>query len=136
VNAAIEQVTVATDGSMDIPKLPMDVAWYKLGPRPGEKGSAVIDGHVDWENGAKAIFLDLHNLKPGDKIEVQDTQGVTIPFVVRTSQTYDPNADDSGVFVSNDGKAHLNLITCSGVWNNVAKGYSQRLVIFADEEVE
>jgi len=35
---------------------------------------------------------------------------------------------------SNDGKAHLNLITCAGVWDEVEKSHSSRLVVFADME--
>ena len=33
------------------------------------------------------------------------------------SKKYDLTADDKDVFISNDGKSHLNLITCAGVWN-------------------
>ncbi len=136
VDAAIEQVSVTADGFMDVPKFPLDAAWYELGPRPGEKGSAVIDGHVDWYHGAKAVFLDLHSLKPGDKIEIQDDQGAVITFVVREIRSYDPNADVPDVFGSNDGKAHLNLITCGGVWNAIKKTHSERLVVFTDKEVK
>jgi len=135
VDAAIEQVAVTADGSMDVPKLPLNTAWYKLGPRPGEIGSAVIAGHVNWKNGAKAVFADLRNLKPGDKILVEDTQGAVVSFVVRESRTYDKNVEAKDVFTSNDGKAHLNLVTCIGVWNKTAQSYSQRLVVFADKEM-
>lgn len=135
VDAAIEQVAETADGSMDVPKDLFNTAWYKLGPRPGEKGSAVIDGHVDGKNGGRAVFSDLHNLKLGDKITVEDDQGAVISFVVRELRTFDPKADASDVFVSNDGRAHLNFITCFGVWDKVANNYSQRLVVFADKEI-
>jgi len=36
------------------------------------------------------------------------------------------------VFTSSDGKAHLNLITCDGIWDKNAAQYSERLVVFAD----
>lgn len=135
VDAAIEQVALTTDGFMDVPKLPLDTAWYMLGPRPGEQGSAVIAGHVDWKDGSRAVFADLHTLKPGDRVAVQDDKGVVVSFVVRTSRTYDANAYAEDVFISNDGKAHLNLVTCSGVWNIDKKEYSQRLVVFTDQEI-
>ncbi|MFA5714473.1 MAG: PAS domain S-box protein [Candidatus Paceibacterota bacterium] len=38
------------------------------------------------------------------------------------------------IFVSNDGKAHLNLITCGGFLDEVSKSYPKRLVVFADAE--
>jgi LPXTG-site transpeptidase (sortase) family protein len=134
VVAAIKKVGMTPDGFMDVPKLPFDTAWYGLGPRPGEIGSAVIDGHVDWKNGSSAIFTNLHLLKPGDKVVVQDIAGAVTTFTVRLSRTYDPRAYAPEVFTSDDGRAHLNLITCEGVWDNVAQGYSQRLVVFTDKE--
>src|SRR6266702_3136644 len=49
VNAPIESVEVRPDGTMEKPaQRPWnDVGWYNSGPRPGERGSAVIAGHLD-----------------------------------------------------------------------------------------
>jgi LPXTG-site transpeptidase (sortase) family protein len=80
------------------------------------------------------VFNNLSRLQQGDKIYFVDEKGATVTFVVREIRTYDPAADASGVFGSNDGKAHLNLITCDGVWNDSSKQYSKRLVVFADKE--
>jgi len=136
VDAAIERVTLAADGSMDVPKRSLDAAWYALGPRPGETGSATIAGHVDWVNGAAAVFADLHMLRAGDKIMVEDDGGGVISFVVRESRKYDAAADATNVFASNDGKAHVNLITCAGAWDKSTQQYSERLVVFTDKVTE
>jgi sortase A len=130
VNAKIQYVGVTPKGAMAVPSNTVDVGWFKLGPRPGEKGSAVIAGHFDGENGEAGVFINLYKLKKGDKLYIEDSKGTSIAFVVQESRTYDPGyADD--VFSRNDG-AHLNLVTCDGVWNGVKKSYSKRLVIFAD----
>ena len=134
VNAAVEQTGLTRQGLMGVPKDPDNAAWYKHGPRPGETGSAVIDGHFDWDNGTPAVFDDLRKLRPGDKVMVTDRQGTTISFTVRKSRNYSPEADATSVFRSSDGKAHLNLITCTGVWNQGRNSYSQRLVVFSDRE--
>ncbi len=134
LDTLIEYVDIAADGSMDVPKTAMNVAWYRLGPRPGEIGSAVIDGHVDWKDGTKAVFTDLHKLKPGDKISIIDTQGRVISFLVKRTEIYAANVDDTSIFLSNDGISHLNLITCSGDWDYKSQNYSQRLIVFADKE--
>jgi LPXTG-site transpeptidase (sortase) family protein len=134
LDAAIEKVALTADGFMDVPVDPLNTGWYELGPRPGETGSATISGHVNWINNPVAVFADLHNVKSGDRIIVQDDNGAFISFVVREIRSYDAEADAVDVFTSNDGKAHLNLITCDGVWDKVAKSYSQRLVIFTDKE--
>jgi LPXTG-site transpeptidase (sortase) family protein len=134
VDAPIEQVGLTSDGALDVPKGPANTGWYNAGPRPGENGSAVIDGHFDLENNPRGVFFDLNKLQAGDKLSVEDETGTTITFVVRESRKYDPNADASTVFRSSDGKAHLNLITCSGVWDTAQQSYSNRLVVFTDRE--
>src|SRR5260370_365472 len=47
INALIESVGVRSDGDLATPTHNPwdDVGWYSLGPHPGERGSAVIDGH-------------------------------------------------------------------------------------------
>lgn len=128
VDAVLEHVGLTADRAMDVPKDPAYVAWFELGPRPGEKGSAVISGHSGWRNGIPAVFDNLHKLQKGDKVYVENGKGVITSFVVRELRTYGENEDASDVFGSSDGKAHLNLITCEGVWDKVSKSYSKRLV--------
>ena len=66
------------------------------------------------------------------KIYIQDNTGATTTFVVSKIGIYDQNANASDVFGSNDGKAHLNLITCEGIWNVASASRPSRLVIFTE----
>lgn len=133
VNVAIDYVGLTADGSMDIKANPEIVGWYMLGPRPGDKGNAVIAGHYGWEaNGTPAIFNNIQKLNKGDELSVIDQKGQTFTFVVREIRKYSPEADASAVFKSKDNSSHLNLITCNGVWVNDKQSYSNRLVVFAD----
>jgi LPXTG-site transpeptidase (sortase) family protein len=134
VDAAIDYVGITPQGALGVPSGPSNAAWYDLGPRPGESGDAVIDGHSGWVNNTPAVFDNLHALQKGDKLYVVDEKGLTATFVVRELRSYGPNENDSNVFRSSGGKAHLNLITCQGDWNQAQKSYSSRLVVFADEE--
>lgn len=135
VDAALESVGLTPQGAVGVPKGPTNAAWFNLGPRPGENGSAVIDGHYGvWKNGKATVFNNLYKLRPGDKLYVKDKKGSTTAFVVREFRTYGPEDDASEVFISSDGKAHLNLITCEGIWDKVSKSYSKRLVVFTDRE--
>ncbi|TAK04807.1 class F sortase [Patescibacteria group bacterium] len=136
VDAAVEKVAVAADGSMDVPKDPLNTAWYELGPHPGERGSAAIAGHVNWWGGETGAFANLHKLMPGDTVTVQDDTGAVISFVVRELRILDAAADATEVFTSDDKKAHLNLITCIGAWDKRAKQYAKRLVVFTDRVIE
>lgn len=135
VAVIVEPVGLTDDGSMDAPKVPAKAGWYNLGARPGEIGSAVIAGHSGWKDNTPAAFDELNKLRIGDKIFIVDDNGVTSTFTVRRIQTYDPRADASDVFGSSDGKAHLNLITCEGIWDPITKSSSKRLVVFTDKEI-
>ncbi|MEK9158000.1 MAG: class F sortase [Patescibacteria group bacterium] len=134
VNALVEHVGLTSDNAMDVPKNRANVAWFEPGWRPGENGNAIMAGHYGIRNRKPSVFDNLHKLRKGDKVYVEDEKGVTISFVVSKIRRYDSNADASSVFTSSDGKAHLNLITCEGVWDKTAESYSKRLVVFAELE--
>lgn len=134
VNSLIENVGLTSGGAMDVPKDVDNIGWFNLGPRPGEIGTAVVDGHYGISKGKASAFDNLYKLRQGDKISVEDEKGGITIFVVRGNRRYDPKANATSVFSSSDGKSHLNLITCEGVWDEISKSYSQRLVVFADKE--
>ncbi|OGZ69218.1 MAG: hypothetical protein A3D44_00835 [Candidatus Staskawiczbacteria bacterium RIFCSPHIGHO2_02_FULL_42_22] len=132
VDAKIIRVGLASDGSVDVPKGPSEVAWFQLGPRPGQKGSAVVTGHYGpWRSGAHSVFDNLHQLKQGDKIQVYDDQGNVLSFEVKKTEIYGPSESPPEVFAQNDG-VHLNLITCQGDWVASQKTYTKRLVVFTE----
>lgn len=130
VDADVQYLGVTSKGEMEVPSNSVDVGWFKLGPRPGEEGSAVIAGHFDGESGGTGVFTNLNKLKKGDKLYIEDDKGIITSFAVRESRIYDPGYAEE-VFSLSDG-THLNLITCDGVWDGTKKSYSQRLVVFTD----
>jgi sortase (surface protein transpeptidase) len=130
VNAKIQNVGLTKAGDMGTPTNILDVAWYKLGTKPGQKGSAVLAGHLDGPNGERGVFADLNKLTKGDTI-IFKQNGAKSTFVVRRTVVYDQLAHPREVFFSNSG-AHLNLITCTGSWDEGTDRYAQRLVVFSD----
>lgn len=134
VDAGFEYVGLTPQGAVGAPQDFSKVAWFNLWPRPGENGTAIVSGHFGIKNGQSSVFDNLHKLRPGDKLYVEDDQGIITTFVVRESRRYDPTAQAPEVFGSTDNKPRLNLITCEGIWDEVSKSYSKRLVVFADKE--
>jgi len=126
--------TVLANGEMGAPEGPDGVAWFKFGPHPGEIGSAVIDGHYGWKDSLPAVFDRLKELKTGDKLTIEDDKGLIATFIVREIRGYDPKADATDVFVSKDGKSHLNLVTCDGPWNRNTASRPNRIVVFTDKD--
>ncbi len=133
VDAAVQSVGRTASGRMGIPTNFTDVAWYNLGPKPGEAGSAVVDGHLDTGRDANAVFARLNELITGDEIDVLDETGKKIRFRVTAMEIYDEaNAPLNKIFDQSETKARLNLITCDGVWNQKKRDYNKRLVVYSE----
>lgn len=134
VNTNIIPVWLTPQGAMAMPEWYSDVGWYNSWVYPGEHGTAVIAVHY-WilRNGTISVFNNLSKLEKWDMISIVDNNGRTTTFVVRKSRLYSEYEDTSSVFISSDKNAHLNLITCQGIWNKVSKSYPNRLVIFTDK---
>lgn len=134
VDASIENVGQDSKGLMEIPKDIETAGWFELGKKPGEIGSAVIAGHYGLYAGKPTIFNELNKLKAGDEVITEDEIGTRVSFIVKEIRRYDPTANTTDIFSSDDEKAHLNLITCDGTWNKDAKSFDQRLVVFTDKK--
>ncbi len=135
VNAAVENVGLTSDLSLDVPKGPVNAGWYMNGPRPGQIGNSIIDGHFGWwKDGTATVFNSLYKLQKNEKIYVEAVDGTTTTFKVSGFGVYDPTLDSASVFNSVDKKAHLTLITCEGTWIPSQKTYSNRLIVFSDKQ--
>jgi LPXTG-site transpeptidase (sortase) family protein len=131
INAYIQYVGIARSGNIAVPTNFQDVGWYKLGPKPGEKGNAIISGHLDNALGRPGVFYNLKTLAIGDTIKVQNSDGKIIQFKVTKKESYAYTDNASEIF-REDGKSRLVLITCSGKWIQSEKSYDSRLVVFAE----
>ena len=131
VNAPVESVGMDSQGRMDVPKTAEDTAWYKPGYKPGMKGSAVIDGHLDRVTGAPAVFWNLKNLTTGDIISVAEDNGHTYTFAVDRLVRYPYNSFPIQEVFGASEIPMLNVITCNGVWDKNTRNYSDRLVVYS-----
>ncbi len=129
VDAAVEARGLDANRNMDIPKNFRDVAWYRLGPAPGQLGNALINGHVNWWTG-DAVFTHLNQVRAGDEITVVRADGGTVRFKVTGKTIVDANARIASLFEPSS-VATLTLITCTGVWNPLTQTNTQRLLVSA-----
>ena len=134
VDANIEQVGLDPQRNMDVPKTDITVGWYKLGYKPGEKGSAVFDGHLDRADGSPAVFWKISDLKAGDKIITPDSNGYSYSFSVTRLVKYPYDGLPLNEVFGLSDKAKLNLITCNGAWSSTTKNYSHRLVVYSQRD--
>jgi LPXTG-site transpeptidase (sortase) family protein len=131
LTAPVIDIGLLPGGKLDVPADRGILGWYNLGPRPGEQGNSVIDGHLNTKEGDGA-FWNLKHVKVGDLVHVSDKNGITKTFRVREMHVY-PVADaPMKKIFGYDKNKHLNLITCAGVWRKEFDHYDKRLVVFTD----
>lgn len=129
IDTSVEAVGLTHDGALGIPSTPFVVAWYDLGPRPGDPGNAVIEGHLD-HPGGPGVFWYLDELKAGDKVLVQIANGSWKTFVVVDSVEYPWNRAPLDLIFGPSSSANLNLITCEGTFDRGAHNYDHRRVVY------
>lgn len=129
LDAAIEPRGLDSKRNLDTAASPNDVAWYDLGPAPGQPGNAIINGHVDWWTG-DAVFTRLGRVRPGDVVQVVRADGRVMTFRITLLQRVGASARIPSLFTTS-GPATLTLITCAGVWNPLALTNTDRLLVSA-----
>lgn len=107
-------VPVPVDAGPRLPDLlgPDDVAWFEGSSRPGDKGVALLAGHVVWNHGP-AIFSGLSELRPGEEIVVTDREGRARSFTIRGSATVS-KFEVPAAWYTFTPEAQVVLLTCSG----------------------
>ncbi len=132
VDAPVENVNIQSNGDLGTPVQNQweGVGWYSNGPRPGQAGSAVIDGHLDRPGGYPAVFWYLRDVQVGDVIMVVDTNGKTLRFRVTRTAAYPPLAAPLQEIFGDSGGTYLNLITCAGTWIPSQHQTTLRLVVY------
>jgi len=129
VNARVEARGLDAGRNMLTPKDFHDVAWYNLGPLPGQPGNALMNGHVDWWTGS-AVFTRLSQLRPGDIITVVRGDGIRLSFKVTGRRVVTADARVASLFAPSR-VASLTLITCTGAWDPSILSATHRLLVSA-----
>jgi len=133
VDAAVVGVGVAGDGSgeLDVPPRADLLSWYRFGASPGDAGSAVVAGHVDY-NGREGVFFRLDRVEPGTDVVVTYDDGTQRHFrVVERHEYAKPDLPVADLF-RDTGEPRLVLITCGGSFDRSARSYRDNLVLVAE----
>ncbi|WP_329376673.1 class F sortase [Streptomyces sp. NBC_01351] len=131
VDAPVMTVGLDAEGWIDAPP-PQDrnlAGWYLNGISPGQRGSAVVVGHVDNAQGP-AVFYGLGSVKPGNHVEVERYDGRTAVFEVYGVEVFSKDAFPGARVYGDTGHAELRVITCGGAYSK-AGGYDGNVVVFA-----
>ena len=111
------------------PQDPNLARWYQNGVAPGQRGTAVVVGHVD-NQGGPAVFFGLGSLEKGRHVEVSRYDGRTAVFEIYGVEVFSKNDFPGSQVYGDTGHAELRVITCGGTYSK-ANGYDANVVVFA-----
>ena len=128
--STIERLGTLLDGRLETPNDFMKVGWWSGGVVPGEKGPAVLAGHLDSVQGP-AIFARLSQLKPDDLIRIARKDGVVVTFAVTRVDRYPKDRFPAVSVYGPTDQAELRLITCGGSFDRRVHSYNDNTVVYA-----
>jgi len=130
VDAPVQAVGVGPDGELAVPSSAGSLAWWRDGAGPGDPGSAVLAGHVDYR-GKQGVFFSLRSLAVGSSVEVTYADGGKRPFTVVARRQVAKSALPTEDLFAASGKPRLVLITCGGEFDDTRRSYRDNVVVYA-----
>ncbi|HEY6592499.1 MAG TPA: class F sortase, partial [Asanoa sp.] len=131
VSARVVPLHREPDGTMETPRRWENTGWYEPGPEPGERGPAVIAGHVDSTAGP-AVFYRLRELRRGNLISIRRADGSMLRFRVEGLERW-PKSDfpTRRVFGRRTRISVLRLVTCAGNFDTSTGHYVDNTIVYA-----
>lgn len=131
VDAQVEARGLGAGGVMEDPTSPNLVAWYSFSAQPTASGNIVMAGHVDYAGFGPAVFWKLHDLRLGDRIEIEVKDGRRFAYHVVSIETVGADASPDEI-VGSSGVELVTLITCTGGFERSSLSYDKRLIVRAE----
>jgi hypothetical protein len=129
LSVPLSDLGLNSDGSVQVPTNTVEPGWFRLGPTPGQLGSAVILGHVDSYQGP-GVFFQLRTLASGDQVFVDLADGVTVQFTVNAVAEYSKQQFPAQRVYGSDGSSALQLVTCGGTFDHQTGSYLSNIVVY------
>ncbi|MFE4618118.1 class F sortase [Streptomyces sp. NPDC056747] len=131
VDAPVTEVGLDADGWIEAPPPEDDhlTGWFTGAVTPGERGTAVVVGHVDTPGG-RAVFYDLGAVGKGHRVEIARRDGRTAVFSVYGVEVVPKEGFPAERVYGDSGLPELRLITCGGAFTRET-GYAGNVVVSA-----
>jgi hypothetical protein len=130
VSARVVSLERAPDRTMETPENFDNTGWYGPGTEPGERGPAVIAGHIDSTSGP-AVFYRLRELKRGNLIRIARADGSVVRFRVEGLERWPKAAFPTRRVFGRTRLAALRLVTCSGNFDPSTGHYVDNTIVYA-----
>ena len=130
VSSRVISLGLNPDGTMQTPLSVSVTGWYRPWREPGERGTAVITGHVDSVNGP-GVFYRLRELRRGDIIRIERADHSVVRFRVEGLERW-PKAEFPTRKVFRPTRiSTLRLVTCSGNFDTSTGHYVDNTIVYA-----
>jgi LPXTG-site transpeptidase (sortase) family protein len=130
VSAPVVALGLNPDGTLEVPRSWDATGWYTGGPEPGERGPAVIAGHVDSTSGA-AVFYRLGQLRPGAMVHIRRADRSVVEFRVHGVERWPKDHFPTRRVYHPTARSTLRLITCGGAFDGAAGHYLDNVIVYA-----
>ncbi len=131
IDQSLIQLHVQLDRTLSVPESFSDIGWWSEGPQPGAPGAVIVGAHVSSRKGP-GVFFKLRDVRAGDLVSVDRSDGTTAVFQVRGKASYPRDDYPDDIVYRTAGKASIHLITCDGAFDPSIGHHRENLVVFAD----
>lgn len=134
INATVNVRDVLKDGALGNPAGAYDVVRYNFSyfgfnGYPGQGGTTLIAGHIDFYSVGAAVFYPLRSAQVGDLIQYERGDGVVVAYVVQWIADVPPSYDWGSLASSRQDA--IALITCIGTFDRTIRQYDLRRIVYA-----
>jgi len=130
LSGPLDELGVTDDGELLAPDDPSRAGWYAGGVVPGDRGPAIVGGHVDSRRG-RGVFFALRSLRPGDVVEITRSDGRVARFAVSRVQQVAKDRFPTAAVYGPTPQPELRLITCGGRFDRTVRSYTDNVVVEA-----
>ncbi len=131
VDSTLESLTLnRSTNVLQVPTSYDRAGWFADGVVPGDRGPAIIAGHVDSAAAGPGVFFKLSTLQQRATISVQ-RGGTWVTFTVYKVEKYPKDEFPTHKVYDPTVAPELRVITCGGDFDNVHKRYYDNIVVYA-----
>jgi sortase (surface protein transpeptidase) len=130
VAAPVVPLGLNPDRTLEVPQNWNNTGWYKGGAEPGERGPAVVAGHVDSTSGP-AVFYRLGELRRGNLIHVRRADDSVASFRVQGVERWPKDRFPTRRVYHPTRVSTLRLITCGGSFDSSTGHYLDNTIVYA-----
>jgi sortase (surface protein transpeptidase) len=130
VSAPVVALGLNPDRTLEVPRRWGDAGWYAGGPEPGERGPAVMAGHVDSTSGP-AVFYRLGQLRRGAFVHIRRADHSVVGFRVEGVERWPKDRFPTRRVYRPTTRSTLRLITCGGSFSSATGHYLDNVIVYA-----